>query len=80
MMKPFVVRIPEAEKRFLYYKAAASGKSVGEIIRTALQEYMNNDKNMNPASSLLDWATRNKGKNIKTDLSSTNYKKYLYGK
>lgn len=82
MPNPFVIRLTEEERKLLELEARRQRKSLTEVARKAIRDYLKGKKPQKSASEvLLEWASKAKKykPQFKDENLSTTYKEYLYG-
>lgn len=79
MMQPIIIRIPDEDRKMLLYEAQLQGVPVSQVARIAINDYLKDRPKKSGGEVLLEWAMRKEKIKTKTKISSTNYKKYLYG-
>ena len=82
MMQPFIVRLPDEDRRLLELEAKKEGVVMAEVARKAIRTYLEKKpKQKSAAEVLLEWAKKAKKykSNFKDKNLSANYKEYLYG-
>lgn len=83
MMQPFIIRLPDEDRRLLELEAKKEGSPLAAVARKAIRIYLEEKpKQKSGGDVLLEWALRKNRKyksSFKDKGLSTNYKKYLYG-
>jgi hypothetical protein len=78
MMDTIAIRLPTEQILDLKETARKQGQTVSHLVRKALAKAQPKKKTSTLAADLLKIAE--KGRGIKTPVTSENYKEYLYGK